>query len=392
MGNIERWERLNRIGGGGQGVVYLVRDRELFDINHIRSVIEETLKSITRTIPGPLEEMERDYSRFLEMISAYTEKDNPAFLAALKELNIPAEARDPELAEKRIQLEIEGIESISHPNVIRIIDSNSDESWFVSKYYRNGVLSEHLDKYRGEVLAALRAFRGLVDGVSAIHDNNMVHRDIKPDNVFIDEKDKLVLGDLGLLFFTDEGRTRISKTFDHVGSRFWMPPWSEGKRIEDIDQTFDVYSLGKLLWSMISGKPFLNREYFRTEENDLNKLFPNKPYMNYVNHLLAKCLVEDSDSCIPNANELLEEVDRLISSIEMGVSLLSPKLDWPCKVCGKGKYVIRVDDDIHGVKKFGLNPTSGMEMKIYVCDFCGNIQYFLPDSKGRKDFWKGTLI
>lgn len=142
---------------------------------------------------------------------------------------------------------------------------------------RNEVLSLELaSKYphhfQGNMLAALAAFRQLVEGVSQIHDAGLAHRDIKPANVFMSSDNRLVLGDLGMVFFADDQRTRVMETYKNVGSRDWMPGWAMGIRVEDVKPSFDVFSLGKLFWSMLSGRPKLQPWYHHRDEFELEKM------------------------------------------------------------------------------------------------------------------------
>ena len=68
------------------------------------------------------------------------------------------------------------------------------------EYHEKGTLSEHAGEYKGDVFKSLKAFRDIVDAVSKLHSNKIVHRDIKPDNIFVANDGRLVLGDCGLAF------------------------------------------------------------------------------------------------------------------------------------------------------------------------------------------------
>ena len=56
----------------------------------------------------------------------------------------------------------------------------------------------------------------------------------------MDDNNNLILGDFGLVFYSDNDKPRVSKTFENVGSRDWMPGWAYGKRVEEVNPTFDV--------------------------------------------------------------------------------------------------------------------------------------------------------
>ncbi len=188
-----------------------------------------------------------------------------------------------------------------------------------------------------------------------LHKKKWVHRDIKPDNIFISTEKKLILGDFGLIYFKDDQQSRISHTFEKVGTRDWMPPWARGKRVEDVSEAFDVFSIGKVIWSMISGMEYLYHIYFKHDEYNLEKLFSDDSSMIIVNELLKKCIVELEENCLPNAEALLKECDRLISYFENGTGLLGDDIERPCKVCNNGMYSKIIDKDNDRIKIFWIS-------------------------------------
>jgi serine/threonine protein kinase len=120
---------------------------------------------------------------------------------------------------QRLEREIEVLKSVQDPGILRLIDANVSERWFVSEYHPGGSLAHYTDRYRGDALSALKAFRSVVEGVAVLHEKGCVHRDIKPSNVFIAADGRLVLGVFGVVFFEDQDRTRITSSFEKVGSR-----------------------------------------------------------------------------------------------------------------------------------------------------------------------------
>ena len=138
-----------------------------------------------------------------------------SYHGALKVLHQPTEARNAYRANDRIKLEIKAMSDILHPNLLRILDADSDSTWFVSQYHPNGTLVENQHRFVGNFAKALRAFRPLVEGVSELHKKDRVHRDIKPQKIFFDAADNLILGDFGLIFFTDTHHTRLSDTLEN---------------------------------------------------------------------------------------------------------------------------------------------------------------------------------
>ena len=272
-------------------------------------------------------------------------------------------------------------------NLIKLIDVDPDSAWFVSQFYTNGTLADKNETFKGNVLKALEAIRPLVEAVATLHEKGYVHRDVKPQNVFLNLNNDLILGDFGLVYFEDEKHTRISNTYENVGSRDWMPSWAMGIRIEDVKPTFDVFSLGKLLWSMISGKPILQLWYFDKDAYNLEKLFPNSRNMRLVNQLFAECIVEDEQSCLQNANELLLHIDKTIANIEIGADVINLKVERTCRACGIGKYQLLVNDNFQEAINFGFRPARERKMKIFTCSYCGNVELFSHIDR-QPDAWR----
>ena len=152
-----------------------------------------------------------------------------------------------------------------------------------------------------------------------------------------------------------------------------MPPWAEGVRVEDITPAFDVFSLGKLLWSMVNPKKILRREYFNEPEYDLQELYRDSPYIYMANKLFSKCIVEREKDCLPSAQPLLEVLDEYLEIIGRRGDLVEDGVDRPCKVCGQGYY--------KQWKEPNQNPYMDIAKgsEIYICMQCGNIQLFKPN-------------
>lgn len=384
----ERWEEIENIGEGGQGKVIRVLDKQkVVQLDH-HAFTQAIQRSQQPMINSKIME---DWEKIRKGIAEIVRAENSVNHGALKILHSPDDARNFEDAEERLKHELEAMQQADHPNLLKVEDLNLAEKWFVSKYYPNGTLKDKSDWFTGQVEHALTAIRPLVEGVATLHKKNIVHRDIKPENIFIDENAKLILGDFGLVFFEDPGHTRISGTIENVGSTDWMPPWAMRRRIEDINSSFDVFSLGKTIWAMVSRAPVLLLWYHREEEFDLEKMFPDKPEMALLNDLLDKCIVQYEQNCLENASLLLNEIDSLLNALRLGADMMSDS-ERPCRVCGFGKYQLKVDnrDGYSHISNFGLEPKGNQAFKVFVCDNCGNVQLFSCQYEIDPPGWAGS--
>lgn len=310
----KKWKIIGDIGEGGQGKVYRVIGLDIY--SKTKTDIIDTLKTLaSNTIHIPSQDLA--YEKFSKVLPELVRMQDPSYHSALKVLHKPQDARDANLAMDRIKREIKAMSENLHPNLIRILDFDPDSTWYVSKFYEKGTLDNNKDMFKGDFPRALRAMRTLVEGVTRLHKEGYVHRDIKPQNIFLNRNNELILGDFGLVYFEDVGHTRISATYENVGSRDWMPPWAMGMRIEDIKPSFDIFSLGKALWSMVSGKSILPLWYFNRNDFNVEKLFPEAQFIKFANPLFEKCIVEEEKNCIQDAGELLRELDETISSIRL---------------------------------------------------------------------------
>ena len=310
--------------------------------------------------------------------------DDPANHGALKVLHDPKDARDPERAHVRIQNEIKAMSEPTHPNLLKILDHDPHGKWYVSQFHPNGSLARNKGRFAGNLPAALRAFRPLVEGVAQLHKMGFVHRDIKPENVFLDMNDNLILGDFGLIFFTDPQHTRVSGTVENVGSRDWMPAWAMGMRVEDVKPTFDVFTLGKLLWAMLANKPMLRLWYFLDPEFNLEQIFPNTPSMRFANALFKKFIVEKEKDCLLDASAMLTEIDKMVCLLDSNADLIGDDVQRRCRACGIGiyepterQYQFRTD----WLANYSSEIRSRF-IRIFTCNHCGNIQLFDFDSGG----------
>jgi hypothetical protein len=191
------------------------------------------------------------------------------------------------------------------------------------------------------------------------------------------------------VFFSDDKHSRLCDTLENVGSRDWMPAWAMGMRVDDIKPSFDVFSLGKLLWSMVSGRPVLRLWYHHRPEFELEGMFPEDFAIRWARFVLDPCIVEDEKDCLPAAGDLLYRIDWAVRALRDGAPVIGNGLNFRCRACGLGVCALVVDELHAAVRNFGLEPTGNSTFKIFRCNRCGHIELFqIPDrDTGRPPAW-----
>ena len=377
-----KWKPVKQLGVGGQGTVYLALDTETFNAEDAKQEIAQALLDISLTAHRKVQASHAEL--LAKTILAYGKSDDPKNFGALKVLHSSKDAGAYSKQLERMKKEIKALRKLSHPHIVSILDENLDDRWFVTQFFAKGTLANNLKRYRGDMLAALEAFQPLVEAVAAMHAEGLLHRDIKPENVFISKEGNLVLGDLGLVFFMDDKRSRITETFENVGSRDWMPAWAMGMRVEEIKPSFDVFSLGKLLWSMLSGTPRLQLWYHHKLHFELEKIFPESYEIRWARELLDRCIVEEEQDCLGNARELLGITNLVLRAVRRNCQVVRENVARRCRVCGLGQYVQVANENSSEVRNFGLNPTGSKTFKIFSCNDCGHTELFHLKNPGAK--------
>jgi eukaryotic-like serine/threonine-protein kinase len=172
---------------------------------------------------------------------------------ALKVLN-------PALAETvgadRFKREIRVAGSLDHPNILRVLDSGEVEEllWFTMPYVQGENLHDLLEREHPlPVSRALAITRAVGSALAYAHQQGVVHRDIKPDNILL-EGDQVVVADFGVARAVSEMHEKLTATGIIVGTPVYMSP-EQASGEKEIDGRTDQYALACVLYEMISGEP-----------------------------------------------------------------------------------------------------------------------------------------
>jgi predicted Ser/Thr protein kinase len=176
-------------------------------------------------------------------------------LVALKVL--PAEAgRDPAFAE-RFSREARALAKLNHPHIVGIYDFGQagEQSYFVMEYVDGSNLRQRMKADRIDPQEALRIAGEVCDALQYAHEAGIVHRDIKPENVLLDKRGRVMIADFGIAKILTGKQTDYTLTgpMQVVGTWHYMAP----EQLENplgLDHRADIYSLGVLLYEMLTGQ------------------------------------------------------------------------------------------------------------------------------------------
>jgi hypothetical protein len=215
------------------------------------------------------------------------------------------------LIRQHLDVELRGIRqcmNLKHPNLVAIFDIREDDqghSWVVMEYIRGQCLQDVVAAHpQGMPIAeVLSWFHAIGAGVAYLHDRGVVHRDLKPGNIFNDES-IVKIGDYGLSKFITCSR-RSGQT-ESIGTVHYMAPEVANGRY---GKEIDIYALGIVLYEMLTGRvPFDGESVGEvlmkhlTKEPDVSMLA--EPYRRVVTRALAK----DPDQRYPSVGEMLAEL------------------------------------------------------------------------------------
>jgi serine/threonine protein kinase len=225
------------------------------------------------------------------------------------------------------------------------------------------------------LLEKLLLFRKICSAVAAAHTNAkpIVHRDLKPKNILIRGDGSIAVGDFGLCLHLGE-QERHTETQEAVGPRYFMAPELEDGRQDDVTPAADVYSLGKVLYFLLSGKSFA-REKHREKQYDLTRSETGSPErdMQFIYEFLDKTIVEQPKERIQDGGALIAALDCVIRKTVMNAHVLDLKAKQHCLFCVEGEYRL-------------LGQANEFRMKL-ICFRCGNIQDFSAEHNGWKNWW-----
>ncbi len=224
----------------------------------------------------------------------------------------PHLSTDPE-AKSRFIHEAKAASSLDHPNICTIydIDETPDGQLFIAMaHYAGRTLRDRLERGPLPVDEAVDIARQVANGLRRAHGADIVHRDIKPANIMVTDDGLVKLLDFGIAKLA--GATVLTREGSTMGTVHYMSP--EQARGETVDARSDIWSLGAVLYEMLTGKRAFGGEYdqavvysiLNTDPELVRNINPDVPAS--LEKTVEKCLEKSLDRRYRNADELLAEL------------------------------------------------------------------------------------
>ena len=238
-------------------------------------------------------------------------------------------AADGEYVE-RFRREARAVAALSHPNIVTVIDRGAhDGRQFIVFEYVDGENLKRLIERRGQVpvALALELAMQIARGLSFAHQQGLVHRDVKPQNVLLNGDGRAKVTDFGIARSLDVQRG-MTQTGTVLGtSDYIAPEQAQGQRV---DEHSDVYSLGVVLYELLTGVvPFPGENFVSVAMRHINEPPPSirdkRPDVSRrVDEAVQRAMAKDPADRFPSMAEFCAELEACLAELQAAGTELAP--------------------------------------------------------------------
>lgn len=239
-------------------------------------------------------------------------------IVALKMIH-QGQFRSPEMR-RRFQNEAETVARFRHPNLVAIheVGEHNGIPFFSMEYVQGRTLSDlrRQGRIRPQVVAQIT--QTIAETIHYIHGCGVLHRDLKPSNVMIDQNSDVRITDFGLAKQLDRDYS-LTETGQILGSIDYMPPEQAEARHELMGPASDVYSIGAILFELLTGRPPFRNDTFLETLRQIREQDPVRPsQLNPrvpadLDAICIKCLQKKPSRRYASAMDLSQELQRYLN-------------------------------------------------------------------------------
>lgn len=256
---------------------------------------------------------------------------------------------------KKFRVEAQSAAGLSHPNIVNVYDVGEDDGvYFIVMELVQGItLKNYIDmKGKLDIREALNISVQIASGLSAAHENRIIHRDIKPQNIIVSRDGKVKVTDFGIAKVADS--TTVTTTA--AGTVHYISP--EQARGGYSDERSDIYSLGITMYEMVTGRvPFEGETnvavalmHIQSEITPPRQLEPSIPVS--FEKIILKCTQKKPERRYASARELIADLRKVLTHPD-GEYVIIPG------AIPQGRTIVMNDNDIDSLKAASLRKNLG---------------------------------
>ena len=213
----------------------------------------------------------------------------------------------------RFMREARIVASLSHPNIITIHDVGEQDghNYLVMELLPGGETLRDKMKAGVDSQYALSIIRQVATALKAAHEKNIVHRDIKPDNIMFRADGSVVLTDFGVARSVDSAATQMTQAGTIIGTPQYISP--EQAQGEEIGPYSDIYSLGVVFYEMLAGKvPYAADTPLALALKHVSEAVPDLPAnLAAYQPLLTRMMAKARDERYSNCDQIIADIDKI---------------------------------------------------------------------------------